>query len=171
MIRCTVFWNLIPVLQLMFSPSLVLQPIFKCILPYWSLMRGSWHLTFLMVGIFPMDTRCLNLSSRAFRTSTDCYLTNKTFNRCLVAVYDDCGLVDLIPCCKCDNGFLAPLQTDTKKISAVSIFFETMPYRLNEATGYIDYDQVNSNRSSGAPLDWDFHQSYSWFGCLLWIHT
>ncbi|OAY68660.1 Serine hydroxymethyltransferase, mitochondrial [Ananas comosus] len=33
-------------------------------------------------------------------------------------------------------------QTDTKKISAVSIFFETMPYRLNESTGYIDYDQV-----------------------------
>ncbi|KHN26165.1 Serine hydroxymethyltransferase, mitochondrial [Glycine soja] len=33
-------------------------------------------------------------------------------------------------------------QTDTKKISAVSIFFETMPYRLNESTGYIDYDQM-----------------------------
>lgn len=33
-------------------------------------------------------------------------------------------------------------QTDTKKISAVSIFFETMPYRLDESTGYIDYDQV-----------------------------
>lgn len=36
----------------------------------------------------------------------------------------------------------AIMQTDTKKISAVSIFFETMPYRLNESTGYIDYDQV-----------------------------
>ncbi|KAK4393548.1 Organellar oligopeptidase A, chloroplastic/mitochondrial [Sesamum angolense] len=34
------------------------------------------------------------------------------------------------------------LQTDTKKISAGSIFFETMPYRLNESTGYNDYDQV-----------------------------
>lgn len=34
------------------------------------------------------------------------------------------------------------VQTDTKKISAVSIFFETMPYRLDESTGYIDYDQV-----------------------------
>jgi len=31
-------------------------------------------------------------------------------------------------------------QTDTKKISAVSTFFESMPYRLNEATGIIDYD-------------------------------
>lgn len=37
---------------------------------------------------------------------------------------------------------LCIIQTDTKKISAVSIFFETMPYRLNESTGYIDYDQV-----------------------------
>ena len=35
------------------------------------------------------------------------------------------------------------MQTDTKKISAVSIFFETMPYRLDESTGYIDYDQVS----------------------------
>ncbi|KAL1327445.1 hypothetical protein HN51_037496 [Arachis hypogaea] len=35
-------------------------------------------------------------------------------------------------------------QTDTKKISAVSIFFETMPYRLNESTGYIDYDQMEN---------------------------
>ena len=31
-------------------------------------------------------------------------------------------------------------QTDTKKISAVSIYFETMPYRADEATGLIDYD-------------------------------
>ncbi|KAJ8769346.1 hypothetical protein K2173_002550 [Erythroxylum novogranatense] len=33
-------------------------------------------------------------------------------------------------------------QTDTTKIPAVSIFFETMPYILNEWTGYIDYDQI-----------------------------
>ena len=33
-------------------------------------------------------------------------------------------------------------QTDTKKISAVSIFFETYPYRLNEETGQIDYDKM-----------------------------
>lgn len=36
-------------------------------------------------------------------------------------------------------------QTDTKKISAVSIFFETFPYRLNEATGLIDYDRMEEN--------------------------
>ncbi|WRX29985.1 Serine hydroxymethyltransferase-like domain - like 5 [Theobroma cacao] len=36
-------------------------------------------------------------------------------------------------------------QTDTKKISAVSIFFETMPYRLNESTGFIDYDQLEKS--------------------------
>ena len=43
------------------------------------------------------------------------------------------------------------LQTDTKKISAVSIFFETVPYRLDESTGYIDYDQVR-NASVFAPI-------------------
>lgn len=36
-------------------------------------------------------------------------------------------------------------QTDTKKISAVSVFFETLPYRLNEATGVIDYDRLEEN--------------------------
>ena len=36
-------------------------------------------------------------------------------------------------------------QTDTKKISAVSVFFESFPYRLNEATGDIDYDTMEAN--------------------------
>lgn len=36
-------------------------------------------------------------------------------------------------------------QTDTKKISCTSVFFETMPYRLNETTGIIDYDRLEEN--------------------------
>ncbi|XP_050378846.1 serine hydroxymethyltransferase 2, mitochondrial [Argentina anserina] len=42
-------------------------------------------------------------------------------------------------------------QTDTKKISAVSIFFETMPYRLDETTGYIDYDQLEKSATLFRP--------------------
>ncbi|KAJ7958885.1 Serine hydroxymethyltransferase [Quillaja saponaria] len=42
-------------------------------------------------------------------------------------------------------------QTDTKKISAVSIFFETMPYRLDESTGYIDYDQMEKSAALFRP--------------------
>ena len=33
-------------------------------------------------------------------------------------------------------------QTATKKISAVSIFFESLPYRVREDTGVIDYDML-----------------------------
>jgi glycine hydroxymethyltransferase len=33
-------------------------------------------------------------------------------------------------------------QTPTKKISAISKYFETLPYRLDEATGFIDYAKL-----------------------------
>lgn len=33
-------------------------------------------------------------------------------------------------------------QTPTKKISAISKYFETLPYRLDERTGLIDYDKL-----------------------------
>merc|ERR1719217_1117264 len=36
-------------------------------------------------------------------------------------------------------------QTPTKKISMVSLYFETMSYRLDEATGYIDYDALEAS--------------------------
>ena len=36
-------------------------------------------------------------------------------------------------------------QIPGKKISSVSKFFESMPYRLDEATGYIDYDALEAN--------------------------
>lgn len=42
-------------------------------------------------------------------------------------------------------------QTPTKKISAVSIFFECMPYRLNEKTGIIDYDTLATNATLFRP--------------------
>jgi len=39
------------------------------------------------------------------------------------------------------HGFFTP----TKKISATSVFFESMPYKVNQTTGLIDYDKLEEN--------------------------
>eukprot|EP00435_Cladocopium_sp_Y103_P066989 s112_g29.t1 len=46
-------------------------------------------------------------------------------------------------------------QTDTKKISMVSKYFESIPYRLNEETGLIDYDERLSFDAIFRPQDFN----------------
>eukprot|EP00842_Homolaphlyctis_polyrhiza_P005001 jgi/Hompol1/5501/HPOL_004479-RA len=42
-------------------------------------------------------------------------------------------------------------QTPTKKISAVSTYFETLPYRVNETTGIVDYDALEATAAVYRP--------------------
>lgn len=50
-----------------------------------------------------------------------------------------------------DGGRSHGYQTPTKKISAVSVYFEQMPYKLNPKTGLIDYDVMEQTAALFRP--------------------
>lgn len=58
----------------------------------------------------------------------------------MACIFDCLVLRELCAWSSLSHGY----RTDTKNISAVSKYFTTMPYRLDESTGYIDYDAMEA---------------------------
>ncbi|KAF2343561.1 Pyridoxal phosphate-dependent transferase, partial [Trinorchestia longiramus] len=51
-----------------------------------------------------------------------------------------------------DGGHLTHgFYTATKKVSATSIFFESMPYKVDRESGLIDYDKLEENANLFKP--------------------
>jgi glycine/serine hydroxymethyltransferase len=65
----------------------------------------------------------------------------------------------------CSGHLSHGFQTAKKRVSATSVYFESMPYRLDEATGLIDYDalQVRNEKEYETHREaWSSDWSVNW---------
>lgn len=109
---------------------------------------------------------CFNLSSEEWGVNVQPYsgsTANFSALTALLKPHDRLMGLDLPSGGHLTHGY----QTAKKKISSSAIYFESMPYQVNQTTGYIDYDTLEANAklfrpqllicgASAYPREWDY---------------
>ncbi|KAJ5989365.1 Pyridoxal phosphate-dependent transferase major region subdomain 2 [Penicillium waksmanii] len=108
---------------------------------------GNQHIDAIEITCQNRALKAFNLDPAKWGVNVQCLSgspANLQVYQALMRPHDRLMGLDLPPRC---HGY----QTATRKISAVSTYFETFPYRVNLETGIIDYDQLETNAEMYRP--------------------
>lgn len=111
----------------------------------WTRSNGvsTFRVSFLLYARCAYDTALIYLLSTALSGAP----ANLYVYSALMNTHDRLMGLDLPHGGHLSHGY----QTPTKKISFISKYFETLPYRLDESTGYIDYDKLEDMATTYRP--------------------
>ncbi|KAJ5156030.1 Pyridoxal phosphate-dependent transferase major region subdomain 2 [Penicillium capsulatum] len=111
---------------------------------------GNQHIDAIEITCQQRALKAFNLDSEKWGVNVQCLSgspANLQVYQALMRPHDRLMGLDLPHGGHLSHGY----QTPSKKISAVSTYFETFPYRVNLETGIIDYDTLEANAEMYRP--------------------